>query len=59
MNPANGGPNKLPRPCTSKTRPYAQVKSSKLTKRTRIIGVKEKVLAKVSPKIVHNNTNAV
>lgn len=58
MKAASGGPTIIPIPWTSRTNPYAQVKSSKSTKLTSILGVKENELANVNPKIVHNIMSA-
>lgn len=52
INAAKGGPTKLPHPCTNNTKPQAQVKSSKSTKCTKIIGINEKELANVKPNII-------
>lgn len=54
--PASGGPTREPSPCTSKINPQAQVKSSRFTKRTKMIGVKENELANVNPNRIHNET---
>lgn len=59
MIPLNGGPIRLPTPWTSNTRPYAQVKSSKSTNRTKIMGVNEKELANVSPKMAASTCSSL